>query len=427
MAAGPQGEDCLSLNVFTPACDGERRPVLVWIHGGGFRTGASSQAMYEGRALVERGDVVLVTINYRLGALGYLCATGTDANAGQLDQVQALEWVRDNIHAFGGDPNNVTIFGESAGGMACATLLGMPRARGLFHRAIAQSGAAQSTLSREQADRVAFELARALDLDHADLDRLRAQPVEDIVAASVRAGEKLAGDVFLPWAPVIDPGTLPRSPLAAVRDGEAKDVELIVGTTRDEWRLFTFAVRNHRSMDGEALRKRVSGRLVRRLPDDADAATERLIEVYSQRLDQPWEIFDAIETDRLFRLPALELAEAQRKHQPATFSYLFSWPSPAGRGALGACHALELPFVFGTLDAPTMDRFAGRGPDAERLSEAMMDAWLGFARTGNPSHDGIGNWAAFDTGTRETLVFAQASGAESDPLPAERRVWESFA
>jgi len=423
MAPGPQGEDCLRLNVYTPGCDHASRPVLFWIHGGAFRAGSSSQAMYEGRHLVERGDVVLVTINYRLGPLGYLHLDGTEQNLGQLDQIQALTWVRDNIAAFGGDPGNVTLFGESAGGMATTTLLAMPAARGLFHRAIAQSGAAQGALTRDEADRVGFEVARALGVERANVDHLRDVSVDALLDASVRAHEKVAAEVFLAYAPVLDEETLPVHPLDAVRAGIARDVHLIAGTTRDEWRLFTFAIRNHRSLDPDGLRKRLASRLRRIANGDAEAAIERLLEVYGAHQRAPWEIFDAIETDRFFRLPAISLAEAQAAHQRATFAYLFSWPSPAGRGALGACHAIELPFVFGTLGAPTMDRFAGRGPEAEALSLQMMDAWLAFARTGDPSHDGLVDWQPYEPRRRETLVFDRHSRLESDPHPAERRVW----
>ncbi len=426
MAPGPQAEDCLSLNVFTPGCDDGARPVLVWIHGGAFRTGSASQSMYEGRALVERGDVVLVTINYRLGALGYLDLENGDRNIGQRDQIQALQWVRDNIAAFGGDPANVMIFGESAGGMATTTLLAMPAARGLFHRAIAQSGAAQSTLTQEQAERVRFELSRALDIEHIDARRLRDVPVQHIVDASVRAHEALASSLFLPFAPVVDGETLPQHPLEAVRAGAARDVELITGTTRDEWRLFTFALRNHRSLDENGLRKRLASRLRTIAPTDPDRAIDRLLEVYASNGRQSWEVFDAIETDRQFRLPAIELAEAQSQHQPSTFSYLFAWPSPAGRGALGACHAIELPFVFGTLDAPTMDRFAGRGAEADALSLQVMDAWLAFAREGRPSHDGIGHWSAYEPTCRNTLVFDRNTRLESDPASDERRIWDAI-
>lgn len=430
MAPGPQSEDCLNLNVFTPACDDAARPVLFWIHGGAFRTGSNAQAMYEGRAFVERGDVVLVTINYRLGPLGYLHLDGADRNLGQLDQIQALEWVRDNIAAFGGDPQNVTVFGESAGGMATTTLLAMPRARGLFHRAIAQSGATQGTLTAEDAERVAFEVGRALGMETADRDSLRDVDVDALVAASVKAYEKLTGEVFLPFGPVVDDDTLPVHPLDAIRNGSAKDVPLVVGTTRDEWRLFTFAMRSHRSLEPDALRGRVRARIRSDGAADPDGATQKLLDVYGRDGRAPWEVFDAIETDRNFRLPALELALAQRQHQPDTFAYLFSWPSPAARGALGACHAIELPFVFGTLDAPTMDRFAGHGPEADALSLRTMDAWLAFARAGNPSHAdllaGRGEWRTYDAVRRDTLVLDRECRLEGDPQSDERAVWDEI-
>lgn len=426
MVPGPQSEDCLSLNVFTPSCDDAARPVLVWIHGGAFRHGSNAQAMYEGRTFVERGDVVLVTINYRLGALGYLHLDDTARNLGQRDQIQALEWVRDNIAAFGGDPGNVTVFGESAGGMATTTLLAMPAARGLFHRAIAQSGAAQGTLSAEQAERVGWEVGHALGLEDLDLSRLRSVPIADLVSASAKAHEKLAGQVFLPFAPVLDEDSLPVHPLEAVRRGAARDVELVTGTTRDEWRLFTFAIRSHRSLDEKGLRGRLASRIRRAGANDPEGATTRLLEVYGLGQRPAWEVFDAVETDRHFRLPSIALAEAQARHQASTYSYLFSWPSPAGRGALGACHAIELPFVFGTLDAPTMDRFAGRGAEAEALSVQTMDAWVSFARSGNPTHPNIAQWRPYETERRETLVLDGNTRLEADPNSAERKVWDEI-
>lgn len=430
MAPGPQSEDCLNLNVFTPSCDDAARPVLFWIHGGAFRTGSNGQAMYEGRGLVERGDVVLVTINYRLGPLGYLHLEGGPHNVGQQDQIKALEWVRDNIAAFGGDPRNVTVFGESAGAMATTTLLAMPHARGLFHRAIAQSGAAQGTLSAEEAERVAFEVARNLGSNTAERDSFRGVAVEDLVAASVKAHDKLARDLFLPFAPTLEDETLPVEPLEAIRNGAARDIPLIVGTTRDEWRLFTFAIRSHRSLEPATLQRRIRSRLEKIGVQEADAATRRLLDVYGIADRAPWKVFDAIETDRNFRLPALELAIAQGEHNPNTFAYLFAWPSPAARGALGACHAVELPFVFGTLDAPTMDRFAGQGADADALSSKTMDAWLSFARSGTPGLPGLlpngAKWARYDARRRETLVLDRECRLESDPQSAERSVWEEI-
>jgi para-nitrobenzyl esterase len=430
MSPGAQNEDCLFLNVYTPRADAGRRPVLVWIHGGAFTTGSGSQAIYDGGRLARRGDVVVVTINYRLGALGFLAPRaaglaleGATDNAGLLDQVAALAWVRENIERFGGDPGRVTIFGESAGGMSVATLLATPSARGLFHRAIAQSGSAQATRSPATAARVTEQVLAELGIDRGRADALRDVPADDLVAAQVRATEKLQREMFLVFAPVVDPSTLPVAPARAVAEGAAASIPLLTGTTLDEWRLFTFAAPGHRSIADDVLKKRIAHRLRAIGRGDVD----ELLRVYraERPAAAPWELFDAIETDRHFRVPAIRLVEAQRRHQPDTYLYLFAWPSPAARGLLGSCHAIELPFVFGTLDAPHMQRFSGSGPAADALSLRTMDTWLAFARSGRPTHDGIA-WPAYDEAHRHTLILDAESALAADPGSTERRGWDAI-
>jgi len=431
MTVGRQSEDCLYLNVFTPAADGARRPVMFWIHGGGFTTGGACQALYEGRAIVERGDVVLVTINYRLGIFGYLHMPeleGAAANAGQLDQIAALEWVRDNIERFGGDPENVTIFGESAGGMAVSTLMAMPAAEGLFHKAIAQSGSAVATHDRESAARVADAWLADLDLSREKAAKLREASTEDLITAQVSAVARSQDSrVFLAAAPVVDGETLPRNPLDHLRSGHARDIPFMIGTTLDEWRLFEMP-----SLMKDLDRARIEARLAKLLPPGADVAG--LVDAYAEARGEdpssPEEaktLYSAIQTDRTFRIPAVRLAEAQAAHQPATFMYLFTWPSPARRGELGACHAIELAFVFGTLDAPGMDRFSGAGPEAERLSERTMDAWLAFAKRADPGHPGLPEWEPYDAGRRATMRLDAEPTLVDAPMERERRAWDGRA
>jgi para-nitrobenzyl esterase len=429
MAVGAQDEDCLYLNVYTPRADGAGRPVLFWIHGGGFTTGSGSQALYDGGALAERGDVVVVTINYRLGALGYLHLPGCDANVGQLDQIAALRWTEENIGAFGGDPRQVTIFGESAGGMAVATLLGMPAAHGLFRGAIAQSGAAHNVHSRESAARVTASVLESLGLGGSEIAKLRALPAAKLVEAATRVVAERRALGLLAYTPVVDSATLPKRPLDAVRGGAAKGVALLVGTNRDETKLFRLGVAESASLSEESLAKRVRSALEALHASPSQA--ERVIETYrSARAGrasvEPGELLDAIESDRTFRVPAIRLAEAQRAHEPRTYMYLFTWESPARRGTLGSCHALELPFVFGTLGAPTMDRFAGKGPDAEALAARMMDSWLAFARGGDPAHAALPAWPAYDDAKRATLVFDRRSELANAPLDRERAVWDEI-
>ncbi len=439
LRVGGQSEDCLTLNVFTPAADGARRPVMVWIHGGAFTIGSGSQAMYDPRPLVRRGDAVLVSINYRLGALGFLDLAehggeglGATANAGILDQVAALAWVRDHIEVFGGDPQNVTIFGESAGGMSVGTLLGMPAARGLFRRAIAQSGAAHQVNDREEAERVASMWLKELGLAPGSAERLRELPVDAIL----RAQNRCVATIGLQWVarafcPSVDGRTLPEHPFEAIRGGLSRDVPVVVGTTRDEWKLFGLMDPRARELDDVGLQARIEARLGE---PEAPRRARRLVEAYRKAREgrsstEPPELFFAIETDRVFRIPAVRLAEAQsanQAHRPRTWAYLVCWESPLMGGSLGACHGIDVPFVFGSVGRRGAQRFAGSGPDAERLSARMMDAWLAFARGGDPNHADLPDWAPYDADRRTTLIFDREPGVSLAPYDEERSAWEGL-
>lgn len=420
-------EDCLFLNVQTPGLDDGRRPVLVWFHGGGFTNGAGSIPWYNGARFVTNGDVVVVTCNYRLGALGWLYlgevdqAFASSGVAGLLDQVAVLEWVRDNIAAFGGDPGNVTIFGESAGGMSVATLLGTPRARGLFRRAIAQSGAAHNVQGSHHAAEVAERLMRSLGITTvAELqavpagELLKAQQAVAVELTVERANRPDGAGLGLPFSPVVDGEVVPRQPIDAVRAGEAAGVDLLVGTTRDEWNLFGLMARNVE--DEETVVRRL-GRL---FEDPHEVAA-----VYRQRRDAAShdELWSAIMTDRVFRIPAIRLAEAQAAHQPNTFMYLFEWASTAFGGRLGSCHALEIPFVFDNLHQPGVALFTGDNPP-QAVADAMHRAWLAFARTGDPSHGGLPAWPRYDLETRPTMHIDVDGRVEHDPSPEERAAWD---
>ncbi len=436
MELGAQSEDCLYLNVWTPAADAARRPVLVWIHGGAFILGAGSQAIYDGAALARRGDAVVVTINYRLGPLGFLFLQdllpglpGAVGNEGIQDQVAALRWVRENIAAFGGDPENVTIFGESAGGMSVGTLLGMPSARGLFRRAVAQSGATHNYHDRETATAEAAEFLAGLGIEGPDAARkVRELPPEKLLARSqitfqtaLGGGRRRPG--LLPFQPVVDGESLPRPPLEALRDGAAADVSLMTGTTLEEWKLFGMLDPDVQRLDEAGL----EAKLATRIPG-ADAAA--LLRTYrGARAERgaptdPVALFFAIETDRIFRLPAIRLAEAQSAHQSEVFMYRFDFGSPAFDGKLGACHAIELPFVFGNHAKPWVDKFVGAGPEVDGLAGRTMDAWLAFARAGDPSHAGLPEaWPAYDTARRGTQLLALEPSLALAPDDAERAFW----
>ncbi|MFB0559418.1 MAG: carboxylesterase/lipase family protein [Dehalococcoidales bacterium] len=427
----PQSEDCLYLNIWSPGLDDARRPVLVWIHGGAFVIGSGSQAMHAGDKLAAYGDVVVVTTNYRLGLLGFLNlneVTGgkipATGNEGLLDQIAALEWVRDNIAAFGGDPDNVTVFGESAGGMSIGCLLAMPKARGLFQKAILESGVGSTVAPLEAAVMVAGKFLEVFGSGASDVEALRAFPVERLLSASLelqarmaREGEALRTTVTVP---VIDGKALPELPINAIGHGSADKVTVLAGTNLEEWTLLSM-------MDVELPKLDEAG-LVRRLQDFMPTKyIPGLIEAYREaRVKRgadasPPALFRAVQTDRMFRIPCIHLVEAQRRHNQSTYNYLFTWLSPAMGGILGACHALDIGFVFGTLDAS----FHGSGPAVDRLSRNMQDAWVSFARTGNPSCGSIGNWPPYEE-RRVTMILGEDCHTEEAPYDEERRAWDSI-
>jgi para-nitrobenzyl esterase len=435
MDVGPMDEDCLYLNVYTPAADGGRRPVMVWIHGGGFVIGSASQPIYDGVPLVKRGEVVVVTINYRLGPLGFLYLPdecpgieGAVGNCGLRDQVAALEWVHENIAAFGGDPENVTIFGESAGGMSVGTLLGTPSARGLFRRAIPQSGAAHNVHSRETASEVTRHFLEDMGLDAAEASRqLRTIPPDKLLDTHQQTVLKLGTKLgLLAFQPLADGDFLPEPPLDAVRRGNASGVDLLVGTTRDEWKLFGFLDPSLATLDEAGLAERLAPQV------GGPEAAARMLEAYRARRERlsptPRDLFFAIETDRVFRIPAIRLAEAQQRHHDGVFMYLFTWESPMMGGALGSCHAIDLPFVFGAIGAEGVGTFVGGGGEARRVCEQTMDAWIAFARSGDPGHAGLpgGRWPAYERERRATMVLGPETLCENAPGDTERAAWDGI-
>jgi len=417
-----QSEDCLSLNVWAPATGTVDRPVLVWIHGGAFRQGSGASPLYEGTELAARGDVVVVTINYRLGALGFLGhssvgpADGPHANWGLLDQVEALRWVRDNATAFGGDPGNVTIFGESAGAVSVALLCTIEAARGLFHKAVVQSGAAITSAFAE-AEAFAEELAELMGV--ADVAALADEPLDALLAAQTQLEARNAVRTF---GPTIDGDVLAQRPLRALGGGSAAGVPMMVGTNVDEWKLWAPMDPHSRDLDEERLR----GRLAKRFPADH---IDGILDVFrAERTARgepvdPNDLFFAVETERFFRVHTLHTVEAHADQAP-TFVYLFGWGSPAMHGWLGACHGLEIAFVFGNQGRGELAAFTGSGPDADALAGLMMDAWIAFARTGDPSTP-TQPWPRHEVATRPTMVFDRSSRVELAPRDPERAVVEA--
>lgn len=413
-----QDEDCLYLNVWTPEVGAGRRPIMVWIHGGAFLFGSGSQPIYDGGALAA-ADVVVVTINYRLGALGYLAhptlrdsETGTCGNWGLLDQIAAVAWVRENAAAIGGDPENITIFGESAGSMSATTLLGSPAAAGLARRVIAQSGAPMVAMEDEAAA-TAEAFLDAGNLSASELRQVSTARLIDAQAELMRRRSGQPGGVgangeALMFRPVIDGATLPCHPTDAVAGGSAEGIDLLIGTNRDEMRLFTMFVAE--DLDDAGLRQQVAAMI----GAAADSEIERHRGILGARAERVTsrDLLAAVQTDVVFRAPARHFATAHAAHGSVR-SYLFCWSSPLP--SLGAAHAVELPFVFGTLDVTMMDSFAGAGPAADRLSARMRQAWTSFARTGVPTVDGVAGWPEDDGTGRVTMVIDDSWRVARDP------------
>ena len=432
-AGSRQSQDCLYLNVWTPRCDNARRPVLVWIHGGAFILGSGSTALYAGDRLAKRGDVVVVTINYRLGALGFLnwqtLCDGDDrppSNLGIRDQIAALEWVRENIEGFGGDPENVTVFGESAGAMSIGALLGVPSARDLFHKAILQSGAAHNISTEAKAARVAEYFIDALEITAPSPEVLRELPVTRLMQAQARTTVRLGlDDGMMAWQPCIDDELLTEQPLVAIDRGDAADIPILIGTNRDEFKLFTFADRNRMSDDEFVKRIR---RIARRADTGENHVTERLMATYGPRIgerdpgaNQRWV---ALQSDRIFHYPATRLADAQAIHQPDTYTYLFDWQPPLLGGALGACHGLELPFVFGAMRTGVLRAGLVADRSAGPLSDSMQAAWTSFARTGQPDLGDLPEWPAYEDKRHYTMSLGGDRGVLRDPHEGAREFWE---
>ncbi|MFF8814826.1 carboxylesterase/lipase family protein [Streptomyces pactum] len=423
--ARPWGEDCLCLNVWTPGPGrtGGSLPVMVWIHGGAFRNGAGSLPLYDGTRLAADGTVC-VTLNYRLGAEGFALPADGTANLGLLDMIAALEWVRENIAAFGGDPDRVTVFGESAGAMSAVTLMAVERARPLFRRVIAQSGAGHHTHPADVARRLTERLA-ALAGTRPTLEGLAATPPERLITANTALAQELAGSHdrdrwgeaaggTLTLLPVVDGTTLTARPADALAAGHATGTDLLLGTNSDEFRFFLVPVgREHRVTEAAVRALLASYGLA---PDPALAAYRA-----ARPGATPADLLSAVVTDHAYRIPALRLAEARAAHGADTYLYEFAWPSPAFDGRLGACHTLEIPFVFGTLGT------ALTGPDAPAgLSDRMRGAWTAFARDGRPGTAGgqLPAWPPYGT---ERAVLRLGDGPATvrrDPARAERLLWQ---
>jgi len=408
-------EDCLVLNVWTPGLTGQR-PVMVWLHGGGFTSGSGNGPGYDGGNLAKRGDVVVVTTNHRLNAFGYLHLADIygeyfagSGMAGMLDIELSLKWVRDNIRRFGGDPSNVTIFGESGGGAKVSTALAMPTSKGLFHKGIIQSGPGINGIDRDAATEVAESMATRLGVTNGG--QLQQMPMEDILNAMAGTGE--GGDrPIARFAPVVDGHYLPAHPFDPVASPCAAGVSIMIGSNRDEALLFL-----GRDPKGGKL---IEKELIERVTPIAGEKTDDVIATYKKSRPgaSPWDLFVAISSER-FHLGSVKLADRKVTGSTApVYRYLFDFEV---NDRLKAAHAMEIAFVFRHVG----NRF-GAKPGAATLQDQISDAWIAFARSGNPNHPGLPVWPAYTMENRETMIFDVESRADNDPRGEEWRAWEGI-
>jgi len=408
----PESENCLVLNVFTPdASRSRKRPVMFWLHGGGFAQGSGSGATYDGSALCRRGDVVVVTINHRLNALGYLYLGALhddfadSGNVGQLDQILALKWVRDNIEAFGGDPHNVTIFGQSGGGAKVSVLLAMPAAEGLFHKAIIESGPGLRMVERVDAAELAERTLAALSVPKAEVHRLQSMDSRAIITAATSAQGSIMGSRSL--SPVVDGRSLLRHPFDPDAPPGAHNVPLIIGTNKDEATLFTMFDPEFGKMTVEQVQQRFASMLGER--------SSAALELFGKRRpnDSPTYWFTSMVTGKGAWSDSIRLAERKSAQGgTAVFMYRLDWETPVLNGTLKSPHGLEVPLVFDNVDKAV--GLCGSGVEPKAIATAMSQAWINFARTGNPSRAGLA-WPPYDAGSRNTMIFNVSSHLDSDP------------
>jgi para-nitrobenzyl esterase len=416
---GGMGEDCLSLNVWTPGLSGgPKRTVMVSFHGGGFGTGSGNTPGYCGDPLARFGDVVVVTVNHRLASFGFLHLADLGAppefaqsgNAGMLDLVASLQWIRDNIANFGGDPNSVFIFGQSGGGAKTSTVMAMPAAKGLFHRAGVQSGSLLKALTRETATASAQKLLAKLEIDKSRIPDLQKLPWEQILEAQTAA---FAGPIPSGLSPVLDGTVLPQNPFDPSAPIVSADVPMIVSTTLDDGALFLT------NFDlSEAGLQALVGKI-------AGAQADRVLSAYRKTYPNvsPYAIQAMIVTDRTFRVNAYKQAERKAALGKApAYMYLWDWPSPAFEGKFGAIHGTDVGLSFHN----SRGAITGDGPEARKMADKLASAWVAFAKTGDPNNPSLPHWSPYDTKTRATMVFDKETRAENDPRGEFRVLWEEL-
>lgn len=426
----PMGEDCLVLNVWTSSVGRGtgKRPVMVWLHGGGYTSGSGGFICYDGAELARKHDVVAITVNHRLTVFGYLYLAGIggekyakSSNVGMLDIVAALEWVRDNAAAFGGDPSNVTIFGQSGGGGKVSTLMAMPSAHGLFHRAIVESGAAVKGVSRDAANKSAERYLAKLNLKPDQVDQLQKLSVDQLLDATANTNPMPGGPGGFALAPVVDGITLPNDPFDPVAPALSANIPLLIGTVETEVTFFPHQVLD--PIDDAELHTHVK----QTLRTASDEQVDQLIAAYKKGRPgaSNTDLFLALASDATFR--AGVVIEAERKAaegKAPVYQYYVTWRSPVRDGKLRSFHTIEIPFVFDNVDA--CKSMVGSGEDRYALAEKFSGAWVAFARTGNPNHKTLPNWPAFDNTQRAVMVFNDECKVVDDPHGEEQRLLHSI-
>ncbi|MGB9069026.1 MAG: carboxylesterase family protein [Candidatus Acidiferrales bacterium] len=420
--AEPMGEDCLVLNVWTSSASNRanaKRPVMVWLHGGGYTTGSGGFVCYNGQELARKHDVVVVTVNHRLTVFGYLYFAGIGgekyaqaSNVGMMDIVAALEWVRDNIAAFGGDPANVTIFGQSGGGGKVSALMAMPSAHGLFHKAIIQSGADVRGVSVEAANKSAELFLSKLNLKPDQIDQLQQMPVDQLLAAAAGGPPGTPG---LALAPVVDGGTLPAGPFDPTAPELSANVPLMIGTVETEVTFFPGQILD--PIDDANLHARVKQMLAKA----SDAQVDQVIAAYKAgRPGVPnTDVYLAMASDVTFRAGVVLEADRKAAQKAPVYQYYFTWHSPVQDGKLRAFHTLEIPFAFDVVDLASS--MTGTGADRQPLADKVSGAWAAFARNGDPNHKLLPKWDPFDTNKRAIMVLNDECKLVDDPHGEEQR------
>jgi para-nitrobenzyl esterase len=410
-----QSEDCLVLNVWSRKLGPAKKPVMVWLHGGGFAYGSAGWPMYDGTNLAREHDVVVVGVNHRLNVFGYLHLPEVpgSGNAGMLDLVAALEWVRDNIGAFGGDPGNVTIFGESGGGAKVSYLLAMPRATGLFHKAVIQSGPGVRAIPADRATALTADLYKETGVTPGDIAALRALPAETLVKAAYAAEAKQPGAGFdrTGFAPVVDGDILPRHPWDPDAPDTARDVPVMIGINKDEMTLFMASAPWFGRMDEAGLAQMAGGIFGPKAP----AVLEALKKDFPN--DSPtYRATHLVTYGRMFAGSVLIAERKAAQGGAKSYMYLLEWETPVG--PFRSPHTLEIPLVFDNVETTRV--LVGPGPAPEVMARQMSAAWVAFARTGNPSTSVLPKWPAYNAAKRSVMVFNIESRVVEDPYAATR-------